>query len=196
MSNPPINPSEDEDLLIVDAEDNVVGRGWKTDIHIKRLWHRQAFLLLLNPHGEILLQQRSLQRRFSPGLWTASVSGHVTGEDSYLESIHREAEEELGIKVSDLVYIGKVLAYAEAHNEICGGPSAIFMAQVDLDLRDVRKQEIEILDVAWFPLPSVAAAIHSGKSLTANERPVVLAEDFITIFEFSWSHLSGLENSQ
>ncbi len=116
------------------------------------------------------------------------MSGHVTGHDTYLVSADREIQEELGLQVSELTYIGKVLAYSEADNQICGGPSAVFVAHSDLDVTQIQKQESEVADVAWFPAQEIVTALKTKVDMLFNDEPVEFAQDFIPVFEFMWDN--------
>jgi 8-oxo-dGTP pyrophosphatase MutT (NUDIX family) len=55
-------------------------------------------LWITNSQGDILLAQRRHDKKVDPGKWAEAVGGTVEGNDSYEETVIREAEEELGIK--------------------------------------------------------------------------------------------------
>src|ERR1700722_536795 len=92
----------DERLSIVDINDNVLGEGWKIDIHAKRLWHRQVYVQIMSKSKGFLLQKRCAERSFDPLKWTSSASGHVNLGETYLDAAHREIREELGIREQTL----------------------------------------------------------------------------------------------
>lgn len=183
-----IEVPDDEPLLVVDINDRVVGDGTKPEIHRNRQWHRQSYVLILNDKHEILLQQRSDRRQFDGGKWTTSVSGHVTGADTYLQSAEREVREEIGVEPPALVYLGKVLAYSEAANEICGGPSAVFVGHLDVSVDEIRVQPAEVLGVEWFAAESIASALRGESQLQAGGKPVRFSDDFRPVAEFFFDH--------
>lgn len=83
--------------VIVDKNDVVVGAKPKsqwlnTDIQ------RVTALWLTNSKGEILLAQRALTKRYSPGKWGPAASGTVEEGETYDSNIIKEVEEEIGIK--------------------------------------------------------------------------------------------------
>jgi isopentenyldiphosphate isomerase len=179
---------DDEPLLVVDITDRVVGDGTKPDIHRNRQWHRQSYVLMLNDQHEILLQQRSHSRQFDGGKWTTSVSGHVTGTDTYLRSAEREIREEIGVEPPALVYLGKVLAYSEAANEVCGGPSAVFVGHLNISIDEIHVQPAEVESVKWFPVSSVAEALRGESELEAGGERVAFSDDFRSVAEFFFDH--------
>jgi isopentenyl-diphosphate Delta-isomerase len=178
---------EDELVLVVDESDNYLYSAAKADAHAKKLWHRQVYVLITNSQGEILLQKRSPNRQFDPGKWTASVSGHVTHGDSYQDAACREAKEELGLVLADLVYIGKVLSYSQSQGEVCGGPSALYIASAEIDPGSLELQESEVSAVAFFPPAAIYETIRHNAPLCFQSEIISFAQDFISVFEFYWT---------
>lgn len=96
-----------ETFDIVNEQDEVVGAASQKEVYDQQLTHRIAHVMILNNQGEILLQKRGETCSYLPGFWSTSVGGHVRSGETYEAGAAREAEEELGIKVSDLKLIGK-----------------------------------------------------------------------------------------
>ena len=186
MSEPAVEREipDSEPLLIVDIYDRVIGSGIKPDVHIARQWHRQSYVIIVGSNDRVLLQRRSPRRQFDPGRWTTSVSGHVTGADSYLVSAQREVREEIGVEPPELLYLGKVLAYSEAEGEICGGPSAIFVGFLDVDVDSLSRQEAEVEDVDWFPIDALEGALAGVSELRHKGELMEFGQDFRPVFEF------------
>ncbi len=91
--------STDADILeIVDAEDNVVGRTTRFEIHRQGLMHRAVHIFVFNSLGEIYIQRRSDAKDKHPGVLDSSAAGHVDPGESYDEAALRELFEELGVK--------------------------------------------------------------------------------------------------
>lgn len=82
----------------VDKHDNVIGLRPREDFYTGKYIHRCASLILLNSKNEILIQNRSPTKKWSPNLYTASVSGTVADE-TYEECIKKEMKEEIGISI-------------------------------------------------------------------------------------------------
>jgi len=82
---------------VVDADDRVIGRKPREEVHRDKLFHRATHVLLFNPPGQLLLQKRSAAKDCSPGLWDSSAAGHVESGEDYDTCATRELAEELGI---------------------------------------------------------------------------------------------------
>ena len=61
------------------------------------LLHRAVAVLVLRSSGSVVLQRRSENDLWNPGLWTLSCTGHVKRGESYLQGAARELSEELGL---------------------------------------------------------------------------------------------------
>jgi 16S rRNA (adenine1518-N6/adenine1519-N6)-dimethyltransferase len=83
---------------VVDENDQVVGQASRGEVHSKGLLHRAIHVFVINRHGEILLQRRSLLKDAHPGVWDSSVSGHLDAGEAYEAAVVRELEEEMGIE--------------------------------------------------------------------------------------------------
>ncbi|MCX6708281.1 MAG: NUDIX domain-containing protein [Candidatus Woesearchaeota archaeon] len=100
-----------EEVDVVDAHDNVVGKAKREEAHRKGLLHRVVFVMLFDADGRLYVQQRSLKKDLYPGFFEGSLSGHVLSGESYMEAAERELHEELGVCVSprhlkDIVLFG------------------------------------------------------------------------------------------
>jgi isopentenyldiphosphate isomerase len=56
------------------------------------LTHREVVIYIFNSKGELLLQQRSLQKKINPGRWTISAVGHVDAQEEPSAAIIREVK--------------------------------------------------------------------------------------------------------
>ena len=100
-----------EEVDVVDAHDNVVGKEKRDVAHKKKLLHRVVFVMLFDADGNLYVQQRSLKKDLYPGFLEGSLSGHVMSGESFQEAAERELHEELGVCVSprhlkDIVLFG------------------------------------------------------------------------------------------
>jgi isopentenyl-diphosphate delta-isomerase type 1 len=89
----------EEFLDLVDSEDRVIGRESRARIHQLGLRHRAAHILVFKASSELFLQQRSLLKDCSPGLWDSSAAGHVDCGEDYDSCARREVYEELGLQL-------------------------------------------------------------------------------------------------
>jgi isopentenyldiphosphate isomerase len=86
-----------EILPIIEASGLVIGRSTRKACHNHpELLHPVVHLHIINPFDKIFLQKRSANKDLFPGRWDTAVGGHVTYGESLIESLIREAGEELG----------------------------------------------------------------------------------------------------
>ena len=88
-----------EEVILVDPDDVAIGTMEKIEAHQKGLLHRAFSILLVNERGEMLLQQRALEKYHSPGLWTNACCSHPRPNESNLDAANRRLQEELGMSV-------------------------------------------------------------------------------------------------
>ena len=66
-----------------------------------------AGVFLFNSKGNIILQRIALTKKTDAGKWSYSAAGHVDSGESYEQAALRELEEEMGIRGSNPVFVGK-----------------------------------------------------------------------------------------
>ena len=84
------------DIILVNEHDEAIGTMEKMEAHRKGLLHRAFSVFIKNDAGEILLQQRALDKYHSPGLWTNACCSHPFPGESVEAAAHRRLAEELG----------------------------------------------------------------------------------------------------
>ncbi len=84
---------------VVDANDAVIGRAARREVHARGLWHRAVHVLVFDAAGRTFLQKRSMTKDMSPGCWDAACSGHLDSGEDYDEAAARELGEEIGVTV-------------------------------------------------------------------------------------------------
>ncbi|MFD2527211.1 isopentenyl-diphosphate Delta-isomerase [Flavihumibacter stibioxidans] len=84
------------DILLVDSNDNPVGTMEKMEAHRRGLLHRAFSVFIFNAAGDMLLQQRALNKYHSGGLWTNACCSHPYPEEDIDSAAHRRLFEELG----------------------------------------------------------------------------------------------------
>ncbi|MDF2852944.1 MULTISPECIES: isopentenyl-diphosphate Delta-isomerase [Sphingobacterium] len=91
-----------ENVILVDSNDNMIGSMEKYEAHEKGLLHRAFSVFLFNDQDELLLQQRALSKYHCGGLWTNSCCSHQRLGETNVEAAKRRLMEELGIIAMDL----------------------------------------------------------------------------------------------
>ncbi|MBT8085564.1 MAG: isopentenyl-diphosphate Delta-isomerase [Woeseia sp.] len=98
--------SDDETLILVDADDRETGFLDKARCHDGAgVLHRAFSVFLFNDAGQLLLQQRAPGKRLWPNFWSNSCCSHPRKGESMAEATLRRIEEELGIRANvEFVY--------------------------------------------------------------------------------------------
>lgn len=116
--------SEAEPLILVDADDREIGHASKAACHDGHgVLHRAFSLFVFNERGELLLQQRSPEKRLWPGYWSNSCCSHPRQGEAMREATQRRLQQELGFRCA-LRYLYKFeyqVDYGElgAEHELC-----------------------------------------------------------------------------
>ena len=87
----------EERVILVDEHDNPIGTGAKLPTHERGELHRAFSVFLINPAGEILLQQRATTKYHGGGLWANSACGHPRPGEETVAAARRRLKEEMGI---------------------------------------------------------------------------------------------------
>ena len=89
--------SDDDLVLLVDADDREIGTAGKLDAHRRGLRHRAISALVRNGAGEFLLQRRNPAKYHSGGLWANACCSHPLPRESAADAAHRRLAEEMGV---------------------------------------------------------------------------------------------------
>ena len=76
----------DEEVILVDINDNILGYMNKLEAHKKGLLHRSISVFIFNKSNEMLLQRRSLSKYHTPGLWSNTACSHPRKNESVSEA--------------------------------------------------------------------------------------------------------------
>ena len=98
-----------EELILVNENDEAIGIMGKMEAHQKSLLHRAFSVFIFNQKGEMLLQQRAINKYHSAGLWTNACCSHPKPGEETKSGALRRLHEELGIsthleKIFDFIY--------------------------------------------------------------------------------------------
>ncbi len=88
-----------EDLVVlVNEQDEVVGTMEKFQAHRLGVLHRAVSVVITNPRGEMLLQQRAQDKYHSPGLWANAACTHPRPDEDPAIAAQRRLQEEMGLQ--------------------------------------------------------------------------------------------------
>jgi len=99
--------SDDEQLVLVDSDDRVLGTRSKSLCHDGAgVLHRAFSLFVFNRTGELLIQQRHASKRLWPLYWSNSCCSHPRAGEAIDDAVGRRLQQELGL-TAPLSYIYK-----------------------------------------------------------------------------------------
>ena len=107
----------EEQVILVDKKDNVIGKAGKLEAHQKGLLHRALSVFIFNSKGEILLQQRANHKYHTPTLWSNTACSHPRSNELLKHAAERRLKEEMGIECN-LYYAFNFLYRTKLSNEL------------------------------------------------------------------------------
>ena len=115
----------EEYVILVDENDNPIGKEEKVKCHLPNgKLHRAFTALIFNNEGKLLLTKRSEGKMLWPNDWDGTVASHPRESGTYASSAERRMPEEIGISCK-MNYVNKFeyhVPYKDigSENEICG----------------------------------------------------------------------------
>ncbi|MBY0541991.1 MAG: isopentenyl-diphosphate Delta-isomerase [Sphingobacteriaceae bacterium] len=88
----------EEQVILVDIEDLAIGTMNKMPAHEQGALHRAFSIFIFNGEGELLLQQRALDKYHSAGKWTNTCCSHPRPGELTLDAAKRRLKEEMGME--------------------------------------------------------------------------------------------------
>lgn len=86
-----------ENIIIVNASGEAIGTIDKLAAHQTGTLHRAFSVFIFNSKGQLLLQQRALDKYHSGGLWTNTCCSHPRTGEITADAAHRRLQEEMGM---------------------------------------------------------------------------------------------------
>ena len=87
-----------EDVILVDKNDNALGTMEKLAAHQSGELHRAFSVFIFNNKGQLLLQQRALDKYHSAGKWSNTCCSHPRPGEQNIEAAKRRLKEEMGLE--------------------------------------------------------------------------------------------------
>ncbi len=176
--------SEDEALILVNAEDEAIGSLSKGACHDgEGVLHRAFSVFLFDQDNRLLVQQRAKAKRLWPLYWANSCCSHPrVGEDMATATLRR-IKEELGVE-SELEYVYKFQYHARfgdlgSEHELC----SVYLGRVEAV--SVEPNPTEIANTRWLDVGEV-------DDWMAQPEP---ADAIAPWFRMEWSALRTAEQS-
>lgn len=166
-----------EQLILVDHQDNAIGRMSKARCHEGRgVLHRAFSLFIFDEAGRLLLQQRSGEKRLWPLYWSNSCCSHPRWGETMETATRRRLVEELGIE-AELRYVYKFIYQADFRD--VGAEHELCWVYIGRSTQPVRANPNEV--ESWRFVSC------SDLDLELKQRP----EDFTPWFRMEWQRLRG-----
>lgn len=100
------------DVILVDEYDNMIGTMQKLQAHLAGELHRAFSVFIFNSNGELLLQQRAFNKYHSGGKWTNTCCSHPNPGETTFAAANRRLNEEMGMS-AELHYAFNFIYKAE-----------------------------------------------------------------------------------
>lgn len=140
-------------IIIVNENDKVIGLKERGTLNPEDIY-RVSALWIENSKGDILLAQRSFNKKNDPGKWGPAVAGTVDEGETYESNIMKEAEEEIGLKNQH---------FKKAFYKKNDGKHKYFVqwyfALLDRNINKFTIQQEEVKRIKWFSKEELAIAI-------------------------------------
>ncbi len=144
----------------------------KKECHEKGLWHRAVNALIINNKDEILLQKRSANKKIWPNKWDVSFGGHVLAGEFGIQTVIREAKEELNLYITDndIKYLVCATAINIDTNIINKQFNEYYLITKEIDLSKIKLQEDEVSEVKFFTIEEINSMINNNyKDIAENK---------------------------
>jgi isopentenyl-diphosphate delta-isomerase len=167
-----------EYVILVDEHNNEVGLMEKYEAHQKALLHRAFSIFIFNNNGELLLQQRALDKYHSGGLWTNTCCSHPRANEQTIDAAHRRLVEEMGFDC-ELTEKFRFLYKAPFDNGLTEHELDFIFTGTYNGTPNINPQEVN--SYKWMPLQDVVN--------DAKQSPQLYTEWFKIILNEYMSHL-------
>ena len=120
-------------VVLVDKNDQQMGQMDKLAAHKEGLLHRAFSIFIFNSSGELLLQQRALDKYHGGGLWTNTCCSHPQVGEDVLDSAQDRLFFEMGI-TCELSFSFAFIYHAKVENNLIEHEYAhVFIGCIDTD---------------------------------------------------------------
>jgi len=156
---------------VVNEAGEVVSTVDRAEAHKRGILHKVVHVYIINSNGEVLLQRRSSQKKFSPNCWDLSVGGHVKAGGRSKDAALRETKEEIGIdlKEYELEYLFSYVDKFEGTDYFIRDYADVFLVKKDIDLDVLKLQKEEVCETKWMKLSEFFRVCHGADFVAHTE---------------------------
>ena len=168
--------ARDDELILVDGLDRVIGSATKLEAHVEGLLHRAFSVVLVRDGGggpELLLAKRSMAKYHSGGLWANSVCSHPRAGEELIDAAYRRVHEELGCNAVGLSEVTAFVYRAEFENGLCEHEyDHVLVGRCE---GDPDPDPAEIGELRWVGFDDLAAELANRPETFTAWAPMVLS---------------------
>ncbi len=156
---------QEQNLLLVDEKDNIIGYKPKTECHLgKGVLHRAFSVFIFNSKQQLLIQKRSSKKMLWPLYWSNSCCSHPRKDESYVKAGERRAFEELGIKLK-LTYVYKFIytaSYFSKSGSLVGSENELCAVLIGKSDSEPKLDPDEVAEFKWVSLEELEKDIKTS----------------------------------
>jgi isopentenyl-diphosphate delta-isomerase len=153
--------TETDHVVLLDDEGREIGTAPKSSVHGTQTALHLAFSChVVNEDGQILVTRRALGKTTWPGVWSNSFCGHPRPAESVVAAVHRRAEYELGITLTEIELALPLFRYRAidatgiVEHELCPVYTALTRDELVLN-------PLEVVDARWVDPVDLAASLEA-----------------------------------
>lgn len=146
-------------VVLLDEDGRAIGTAPKGSVHGTDTALHLAFSChVVNGAGKVLVTRRALSKRTWPGVWSNSFCGHPRPAEPVLHAVHRHADFELGLTITDLELALPLFRYratdadGTVEHEVC----PVYTAYTD---DEPVLNPLEVVDARWVDPDALATSI-------------------------------------
>ena len=144
---------------VLDGEGNPTGEimeKYDQKVFERGFYHLGADVWIINSDNKILIQKRSGLKRLEPNVWATTAGSVILGEKS-LDTIVREAKEELNIDI-DKANLKLITKFRTGNVWI-----DTYVLKCDYDISKMKFQEEEVSDAKWVTWEEIDELVKKGQ---------------------------------
>lgn len=131
-------------IPVVNENDEIIRYKEREDRNPDDIFRITA-IWVVDENGNILLQQRKLNKKINPGKWGPSVSGTIEEGESYESNAYKEMKEEIGVEGFKLTELKKIFREPKSGRKFVQLYSCVIPRSYKLT-----PQEEEVESLKWF----------------------------------------------
>ena len=135
----------------VSERNNVPEGFYRLSIHI---W-------IMNDNEELLIQQRTANRKFFPNMWSNTGGAAIAGETS-LETLKRELKEELNL-VPEIDHLELIASYKRKKDFV-----DVWLLRQNVNIDDLVFQEDEVQGAKWVSVDEWQKMVEEGEAIKSS----------------------------